>query len=82
MLFEDIVGSRFFPGYGRKPGIRSPFEGLKFPATAKKFPVSQAREIGLQRPDLLYNRQAIRRPDGVLCGIPGSLAYREFRGAS
>jgi len=39
MLFEDIVDSRFFPGYGREPGIHSRFEGLKFPASAKKFPV-------------------------------------------
>ena len=38
----DIVGSRFFPGYGLEPGIRSRFKRLQFPAPTKKFPLSQA----------------------------------------
>jgi len=56
MRQDDPVYSRLFPGYGREPGIRSRFEGLQFPATAKKFAVSQAREIRLQPLDSVNNR--------------------------
>jgi hypothetical protein len=81
MRSDDIVCSRFFPGYGLEPGIRSRLEGLKFPVSRKKFPVCEARESGFNFLIYLMSFGRFGSPAGIFAEFP-FFGYRELWKAS
>ena len=79
--------SWFFPSYGREPGIRSPFEGLKFPATAKNSRLAKLGKLGLNSLIQLIIVRQFGGLEGFFAEFPvlsptGNFAEQAERGAT